>query len=281
MARQQDLDPQARARPAGRHDHHADRPQHRPAAARSTPPASSRPARSSSSRVDSLGRRRVRGDARPATSRSSSASRTSSRTELVRLVGQTAILRFRAVYAAEQVAPPVAGRPPSRGPDDRAELAEHRAVRLAQRGRSASAQRRRAATSPAGNNRPAAAPLPTAPPAPTDAAADRRRARAPRRPRRSTGSRARPTQADFAAFTCADARTGRRLRPAAVLLQPGGHREVPARPDADRGQPAHQRRRRHPAEQRELGRQPRVQRRGRRPRSRTRPGALAGRSRPA
>ncbi len=31
--------------------------------------------------------------------------------ELVRLVGQTALLRFRAVYAAEQVAPPVAPTP--------------------------------------------------------------------------------------------------------------------------------------------------------------------------
>ncbi len=31
--------------------------------------------------------------------------------ELVRLVGQTAVLRFRAVYAAEAVAPPVTASP--------------------------------------------------------------------------------------------------------------------------------------------------------------------------
>lgn len=109
---------------------------------------------------------------------------------LVALVGQTALLRFRAVYAAEQQAPPVAptpapgassSPPPSSAP-------------------SASAGAPAPTASPSGNNRPMPA-LPTAPPAPTT----------PRPTAEGKGTPPdqaiswQPSQADqtdFAAFTC-------------------------------------------------------------------------------
>ena len=84
------------------------------------------------------------------------------RDELVELVGQTALLRFRAVYAAEQVTPPPrahpGSRPSRRAPTERAHRV--RGQRLGQR---------RARAEPTGNNKPLPA-LPTAPPQPPDEA---------------------------------------------------------------------------------------------------------------
>jgi preprotein translocase subunit SecD len=52
------------------------------------------------------------------------------RDQLVELVGQTALLRFRAVYAAEQVTPAARARAAAHGVD----RAVHRAARVGQRG---------------------------------------------------------------------------------------------------------------------------------------------------
>jgi len=83
--------------------------------------------------------------------------------ELVRLVGQTAVLRFRAVYAAEPVAPPVTEQPtpaPSEGaPSGGASPSTAPST-------GASEQAQAPSSSPTGDGRPAPA-LPTAPPAPT------------------------------------------------------------------------------------------------------------------
>jgi preprotein translocase subunit SecD len=118
------------------------------------------------------------------------------RDDLVRLVGQTAVLRFRAVYAAEQVTPPAQ---PSAAPSGSASAAP---------GGDPSASVQAPATpgaSPSGNKRPMPA-LPTAPPAPST-------------PRPSTEGKGTPPdkaidwqpseadQTDFAAFSC-DQETG-------------------------------------------------------------------------
>ena len=82
--------------------------------------------------------------------------------ELVRLVGQTAVLRFRAVYAAEQVRS--RRRPSPRRPRPRAQRRAHGRARW----RSAAVgldQRRRRNPPRPGNNKPFPA-LPTAPPQP-------------------------------------------------------------------------------------------------------------------
>jgi len=76
---------------------------------------------------------------------------------LVEQVGQTAVLRFRAVYSAEQVAPPVApsGAPaPTPAPSERAQAPS-----------TAPSASGAPGASPTGNNRPLPG-LPTAPPAP-------------------------------------------------------------------------------------------------------------------
>jgi preprotein translocase subunit SecD len=119
--------------------------------------------------------------------------------ELVRMVGQTAVLRFRAVYAAESVTPP--SPQPTASPT---------AGSTAGPGGSTSEAPSTPATSPSaeptasstGNNRPLAG-LPTAPPAPSS-------------PRPSVEGQGTPPdkaidwqpseqdQQEFAAFTCAD-----------------------------------------------------------------------------
>ncbi|HKF87512.1 MAG TPA: protein translocase subunit SecD [Propionibacteriaceae bacterium] len=116
--------------------------------------------------------------------------------ELVRMVGQTAVLRFRAVYAAESVAPPTPQ--PTASPTDGSTAAPEGSASEAPSA-SPSAE---PTTSPTGNNRPFAG-LPTAPPT-------------PRSPRPSVEGQGTPPdkaidwqpseqdQQDFAAFTCAD-----------------------------------------------------------------------------
>ncbi len=111
--------------------------------------------------------------------------------ELVRLVGQTAVLRFRAVYAVEAVTPPPSATPQPSASGSSAPTTEPSAGAP-----SASP----ASASPTGDRRPAPQ-LPTAPPAPST-------------PRPSTPGQGtppdkaidwQPTEADqaaFAAFTC-------------------------------------------------------------------------------
>jgi preprotein translocase subunit SecD len=121
--------------------------------------------------------------------------------ELVRLVGQTAILRFRAVYAAEQVTPPPA---PSTAPS--AEPGGTESAQAPSAAPSAAPEPStapRPSAAPTGNGRPVPA-LPTAPPAP----------KAPRPTAPGSGTPpaqaidwqpSETDQADFASFSCADA----------------------------------------------------------------------------
>jgi preprotein translocase subunit SecD len=116
--------------------------------------------------------------------------------ELVRLVGQTAVLRFRAVYAAEPVAPPVAPTP-STAPSASTAPSTSTGPSASPR---ASEQAQAPSATPTGNGRPAPA-LPTAPPAPTTPK--------PTAPGQGTPPATainwQPTetdQADFAAYTC-------------------------------------------------------------------------------
>ena len=109
--------------------------------------------------------------------------------ELVRLVGQTAVLRFRAVYGAEGIAPP-ASPEPSDSPSASAEPSES----------ASAAPSETPSASPSGDRRPAPQ-LPTAPPAPST-------------PRPTAPGKGTPPdkaidwqpsqadQSDFAAFTC-------------------------------------------------------------------------------
>ena len=131
--------------------------------------------------------------------------------QLVQQVGQTANLRFRAVYAAEQVQPPVtapsgsdtASAAPTPAPERGAE--RPRGLRVGRPGTLAGSQRwRRARCRPATTGRCSRSPqLPTAPPTPT----------APRPTVEGQGTPPdkaidwQPTQADqtdFAAFSCGD-----------------------------------------------------------------------------
>src|SRR5215211_4543194 len=84
--------------------------------------------------------------------------------ELVRLVGQTALLRFRAVYAAEQVQPPVQPTP-SAEPTQGATAPSDQPTS----GTSEEAKPAEPSASKSGNNAPLPA-LPTAPPVPLDKA---------------------------------------------------------------------------------------------------------------
>jgi preprotein translocase subunit SecD len=92
--------------------------------------------------------------------------------ELVRLVGQTAVLRFRAVYAAEQVQPPeptpAATSEPTQGatapPSDEPTAGSAESARAPSEEPTAPAS-----PQPSGNNKPLPA-LPTAPPVPVDKA---------------------------------------------------------------------------------------------------------------
>ena len=88
--------------------------------------------------------------------------------ELVRLVGQTAVLRFRAVYAAEQVQPPAAPTPiPSAEPTQGATAPPTGEPTAG--GGSETAKAPEPSASSTGNNKPLPA-LPTAPPVPLDKA---------------------------------------------------------------------------------------------------------------
>src|SRR5215211_237382 len=88
--------------------------------------------------------------------------------ELVRLVGQTALLRFRAVYAAEQVQPPqpapTATGEPTPAPTDEPTSSASETAQASEPSASASPD-----PSNTGNNKPLPA-LPTAPPLPLDKA---------------------------------------------------------------------------------------------------------------
>ena len=103
--------------------------------------------------------------------------------ELVRLVGQTAVLRFRAVYAAEAVAPPPTASPGAVrvGFSRRHDGADDRALRR----RAQRQSDRRPPTGPAAADRAPAADARPSPPRP---------GRARRRTRPSSGSRRRPTR---------------------------------------------------------------------------------------
>jgi preprotein translocase subunit SecD len=126
--------------------------------------------------------------------------------ELVKLVGQTAVLRFRAVYAAESVTPPApepsapASNEPSAAPSGSASPSNGAPSPSSSAGApSASSEPSAGAT---GNNRPFAG-LPTAPPAPST-------------PRPTVEGQGTPPdkaidwqpseqdQTDFAAFNCSD-----------------------------------------------------------------------------
>ncbi len=119
--------------------------------------------------------------------------------ELVRMVGQTAVLRFRAVYAAEPVTPP--SPQPTASPTAGSTAGPGGSASDAPSSPAASPSAE-PTTSPTGNNRPLAG-LPTAPPAPTS-------------PRPSVEGQGTPPdkaidwqpspqdQEEFAAFTCAD-----------------------------------------------------------------------------
>jgi preprotein translocase subunit SecD len=87
--------------------------------------------------------------------------------ELVRLVGQTAVLRFRAVYAAEQVQPtPVPTSQPTAAPSDEPTAGASETAQAPTEEPSAPASPQPSGT---GNNKPLPA-LPTAPPVPLDKA---------------------------------------------------------------------------------------------------------------
>jgi preprotein translocase subunit SecD len=90
--------------------------------------------------------------------------------ELVRLVGQTAVLRFRAVYAAEQVQPPeptpAAASEPTSAPSDEPTAGTSETAQAPFDEPSAPASTEPSAS---GNNKPLPA-LPTAPPVPLDKA---------------------------------------------------------------------------------------------------------------
>ncbi len=92
--------------------------------------------------------------------------------ELVRLVGQTAVLRFRAVYAAEQVQPPQPAPTATSEPTEGA-TAPPSGEPTAGASESANAPSEEASApaspQPSGNNKPLPA-LPTAPPVPVDQA---------------------------------------------------------------------------------------------------------------
>jgi preprotein translocase subunit SecD len=122
--------------------------------------------------------------------------------ELVRLVGQTAVLRFRAVYAAESVTPP-APEPTASASGSGNPSAEPSGAASESASAPSASPTGQPSASPTGNNRPLAG-LPTAPPT-------------PRSPRPTVEGQGTPPdqaidwqpspedQADFAAFSCADA----------------------------------------------------------------------------
>ncbi|MCW2810362.1 MAG: hypothetical protein JWP61_820 [Friedmanniella sp.] len=128
------------------------------------------------------------------------------RDELVRLVGQTAILRFRAVYAAEQVTPPVTTDPSASATGDPNATAAPSSTPTAGSGSSASASAAapKPSASSTGNNRPMPA-LPTAPPGPVVQCSQEAAGVAP-----DKAIDWQPTQncqSQFAAYTCDQVQT--------------------------------------------------------------------------
>jgi preprotein translocase subunit SecD len=117
---------------------------------------------------------------------------------LVQLVGQTAVLRFRAVYAAEQVTPPAtASAAPSGTETGAASPAPGQSAQAPAPSGSASSA---PSASPSGNNRPMPG-LPTAPPAPSTPRPTAEGQGTP--PDKALDWQPSATdQADFAAFTC-------------------------------------------------------------------------------
>jgi preprotein translocase subunit SecD len=118
--------------------------------------------------------------------------------ELVQLVGQTALLRFRAVYAAEQVQPPPAPEPtatgsPSPGGEPTAEASGDATP-------SASTTMAPQPT-PTGNNKPFPA-LPTAPPPPPDKACQSADGQGTPQDQAMEWEPTEACQAAFAEFTC-------------------------------------------------------------------------------
>ena len=118
--------------------------------------------------------------------------------ELVRLVGQTALLRFRAVYAAEQVQPPPAPEPTATGsPSPSAEpTAEPSAGATPSASTTAGAQ-----PTPSGNNKPFPS-LPTAPPQPPDKACQAADGQGTPPDKAMEWEPTEACQAAFAEFTC-------------------------------------------------------------------------------
>jgi preprotein translocase subunit SecD len=118
---------------------------------------------------------------------------------LVQLVGQTAVLRFRAVYAAEQVAPPVTASAAPSGTETGA--ASPAPSESAQAPASAAPSASSApSASASGNNRPMPG-LPTAPPAPSTPKPTAEGQGTP--PDKALDWQPSATdQSDFAAFTC-------------------------------------------------------------------------------
>jgi preprotein translocase subunit SecD len=120
---------------------------------------------------------------------------------LVQLVGQTAVLRFRAVYAAEQVTPPATASPdPSATETGAASSAPSESAQAPASNPPGASASSAPSASPSGNNRPMPG-LPTAPPAPST----------PRPTTEGKGTQpdkaldwqpSEADQTDFAAFTC-------------------------------------------------------------------------------
>ncbi|HJV13718.1 MAG TPA: protein translocase subunit SecD [Propionibacteriaceae bacterium] len=120
--------------------------------------------------------------------------------ELVRLVGQTAVLRFRAVYAAEQVQPPAAPTPiPSAEPTQGATAPPTGEPTAG--GGSETAKAPEPSASSTGNNKPLPA-LPTAPPVPLDKACVPADGKGTPPDQALTWQPSEACQSAFAEFTC-------------------------------------------------------------------------------
>ena len=118
--------------------------------------------------------------------------------ELVRLVGQTALLRFRAVYAAEQVQPPPAPEPTA----TELAVAQRRTHgRAERRGDSLRLDHGGSQPTPSGNNKPFPA-LPTAPPQPPDKACQAADGQGTPPDKAMEWEPSEACQAAFAEFTC-------------------------------------------------------------------------------
>jgi preprotein translocase subunit SecD len=118
--------------------------------------------------------------------------------ELVQLVGQTALLRFRAVYAAEQVQPPPAPEPTATGSPSPSEEPTTEASGDATPSASTTIAPQ---PTPTSNNRPFPA-LPTAPPPPPDKACQSADGQGTPQDQAMEWEPTEACQAAFAEFTC-------------------------------------------------------------------------------